>query len=83
MQPVLHTEPDFIAEGELTVVHRPTGTRYSTYAASNPDEFYVLRQGPADAACLCDKAKPILELMLRRQRKLLAVELRRGRGLWR
>ena len=83
MQPAQHTEPDFIAEGELTILHVPTGTRYSTYAASNPDEFYVLRDGPAEATGLCDQAKPLLREMLRRQRQLTAIELRHRRGLWR
>jgi len=83
MQTVTESEQEFVAEGELTIMHLPTGTRYSTYAASNPDEFYVLRQGPADATCLCERAKPILELMLRRQRKMLAIDLRQRRGLWR
>ena len=83
MQLVPDAEPEFIAEGDLTIMHLPTGTRYTTYAASNPDEFYVLREGPADATCLCDRAKPILEVMLRRQRRLAAIELRQRRGLWR
>jgi hypothetical protein len=83
MQPVPAIETDFIAAGELTIVHLPTGTRYSTYAASNPDEFYVLREGPADATSLCDRAKPILEEMLRRQRHVTAIEIRHYRGLGR
>ena len=83
MQTDQTSEPDFAADGELTVVHLPSGTRYSTYAASNPDEFYVLREGPADATGLCDRAKPMLEQMLRRHRHLVAIEIRHRRGLWR
>ena len=81
MQTASLTEIDFAAAGELTIVHLPTGTRYSTYAASNPDEFYVLRQGPAGPTGLCDLARPILEQMLRRQRQLTVIATRRG--LWR
>lgn len=83
MQQALATETDFIAEGELTVVHLPTGTRYTTYAASNPDEFYVLRDGPAGPPSICAEAKPILEQMLRRHRNMAAIETRSRRGLWR
>jgi hypothetical protein len=83
MQPAPVIETDFIAEGELTIVHLPTGARYSTYAASNPDEFYVLRDGPAGVEGLCAQAKPILEQMLRRQRHLAVIENRSRRGLWR
>lgn len=76
-------EDEFAVQGELTIVHRPTGGRYSTYAASNPDEFYVLCDRPEGPAGLCARARPILEQMLRRQRQLTLVPDTRRSGLLR
>lgn len=79
---VLPVEDEFAVQGELTIIHRPTGGRYTTYAASRPDEFYVLcdrRDGSAD---LCDRARPILEQMLRCQRQLTLVTGQSGRSLF-
>jgi hypothetical protein len=75
-------EDEFAEQGELTIIHLPTGTRYSTYAASNPDEFYVLCDRADGSAGLCSRARPILEEMLRRQRQLTLVAGQGGRGLF-
>ena len=80
-QTIMQIEDEFAIQGELTIVHRPTGARYTTYAASNPDEFYVLCDCPDRSAELCARAKPILEQMLRRQRLLTLVADTSGRSL--
>lgn len=72
-QTTQQVEDEFVVQGELTIIHRPTGGRYTTYAASRPDEFYVLCDRPEGSADLCDRARPILEQMLRCGRQLMLV----------
>ncbi|RYI82700.1 MAG: hypothetical protein EON47_23345 [Acetobacteraceae bacterium] len=77
------SEIEFTATGDLTVTHLPTGTRYSTYAASNPDEFYVLCHGGRADPELCARVRPMLEQMLRHHRQVKIAEVGRRHGLWR
>jgi hypothetical protein len=81
-QTIPQVEDEFAEQGELTIIHLPTGGRYSTYAASNPDEFYVLCDRADGSAGLCARAKPILEEMLRRQRQLTLVAGQNSRSLF-
>ena len=79
-QSMLQVEDEFAVQGELTIIHRPTGGRYTTYAASRPDEFHVLCDRPEGSAELCARARPILEQMLRSQRQFMVVDGQRGRS---
>lgn len=69
---------EFVADGDLAVLHLATGLRLTTYAASREDEFYVLCDrrlvgvDEEQRRAICEAAKPLLAEMLNR-RTLLSV----------
>jgi hypothetical protein len=82
MQQAQAINVQFVQDGELCIRHVPTGDIYTTYPASNPDEFYVrcIGGGPtspgqhsAERAALCEAARPMIEELLRNRRSLSVV----------